>query len=62
MLANAIGSSNGQSSPDDPGSSVLDKYLALSTLNLCFEMESAGGSIAPEVEAEFDEMHGSIEP
>lgn len=62
MVANATGSSNGQSNPDDPGRSMFDKDRELSILDLCFEMESVGGSIAPETEADFDERHGSIEP
>jgi hypothetical protein len=62
MVANATGSSNGQSNPDDPGRSMFDKDRALSILGLSFEMESAGGSIAPEAEADSEETQGSTEP
>jgi hypothetical protein len=61
-LANVIGSSNGQSNPDEPGRKMFDKDLPLCTLDLCFGIESGGGSIAPEAEADFDDRHGSIEP
>lgn len=62
MVANATGSPNGQSNPDDPGRSMFDIDWALSILSLSFEMESAGGSVAPEAETDFEETHGSTEP
>lgn len=41
---------------------MFDKDQALPTLDLCFEMESPGGSIALEDEVDFDERHGSTGP